>query len=146
MESDKIKDHIYMKILKYAYEHETFTFKEITESLNISEEDLVKYGCEPKIVIHPFKETGGGIDLEKLIISYEGFINYLEYIELNEARESSKTAKELATKSLKRSTLAIIISAFLAIFSIGISIYQINKPTTVIMKPTQFETLLKKME
>ncbi len=55
------------------------------------------------------------------------YFNLLEYEELNEARQQAKDAKKMAI-------IAIFISAFLALASIGFSYYQVTHPQDVIIK------------
>lgn len=75
-------------------------------------------------VLKSISENGG----RKIILSPEYISRYLEYVELQEARENAENATVLATASIERSDKSIklaqkslIVSALLAICSILLS-------------------------
>lgn len=69
------------------------------------------------------------------VLNIEAYFRLLEHTELQEARASSRQA-------LQRSTWAIVISAFLAVASMGAQIYQLNTPANVILSERQVERML----
>lgn len=52
-------------------------------------------------------------------------MNYLDYLELEEARKSSQQAHDAAKKAQNTALFAIIISATLALFAVILQLYQI---------------------
>ena len=110
--------HKYIEILEYCYEHETFTRRQIAEHFNLTDLEVKQYVID--FVSRDISCDLGVNDPECVFrMRTESFLNYLDYIELKEARASSKSAKSLAIK-------AMAISAFLALGSIGLTIYQMN--------------------
>ncbi len=133
-----LEQHLYLKILKYAFENDVFTEKEMCEAIGFSNKQFIKYVQRGKIA-EDITNIEGTKNAQKWRISYDAFLNYLEYIELNEARGSSKSAKKLAL-------LAIGISAVLALSSIVISLIQLFNPTTVKINDSQLNKIVMREE
>jgi hypothetical protein len=109
--------HKYIQALEYAFKNESFTEPEATEALKLNAGEFGRYIrsgiAEPALGPVPLHAD------QKWVMTSAALMNYLEYIELKEARESSAQAKYI-------SIWAIGISAFLAISSISISLYQLT--------------------
>jgi len=131
-----ITEHNYIKILEYAYKTKVFTESEICKALNLSKSGFESY-VRGSIAQYDLEQATGSE--QKWVMGYEAFLNYLEYIELKEARDSSRQAKTI-------SIWAIIISGFLALSSIGISLYQLNKSSQVIIENKEFEVISNSIE
>lgn len=119
-------DHIYLKALRYAFDNSEFTQPELKNKINLPSTEFDKLTGE----IWTETQTKNDNDQALYRIIYSAAINYLEYQELQEARQSSKTAKKLAIG-------AIIISSLLALSSIVISIYQLCHPATIRIEQKQ---------
>lgn len=72
---------------------------------------------------------------EKSYLNSDSYFKLLDHEELRHAEESSREAKKWAV-------IAIVISAFLALFSILLSWYEITHPTEIYINETQFEELV----
>ena len=119
--------HTHIKALEYAYKTKAFTRSEAEEAIGLSgnEFDRIVAGA----VAHhtPGQPKGISSTDAKWSMGSDALMNYIEYIELQEARKSSADAKIL-------SIIAIGISAFLALASICVSIYQLTSIPTVEVK------------
>ena len=131
-----ITEHNFVNILEYAYKNKVFTQKELCDALCITDEDFKWYQGNDRIVYADRNRVSGE---KQWTMSYEAFLNYLEYIELKEARASAEQAKNMAM-------WAIAISAFLAVFSIAISMYQLNTSSITHIERKQVEGLSKRMD
>lgn len=131
-----ITEHNFVNILEYAYKNKFFTQKELCDALCITDEDFKWYVGNDHIAYRDRNQVSGE---KQWTMSYQAFLSYLEYIELKEARASAEQAKNM-------SMWAIAISAFLAAFSIVISIYQLNTSSITHIERKQIEGLSKKMD
>ena len=131
-----ITEHNFVNILEYAYKNKLFTQKELCDALCITDEDFKEYVGHYHIIRRNRNQVNGKA---QWTMSYEAFLNYLEYIELKEARASAGQAKNM-------SMWAIAISAFLAVFSIVISIYQLNTSSITHIEHKQIYGLTKRMD
>jgi hypothetical protein len=131
-----VTEHNFVNVLEYAYKNKFFTQKELCDALSITDEDFKWHVGNDHIAHYDRNQISGE---KQWTMSYEAFLNYLEYIELKEARASAEQAKNM-------SMWAIAISAFLAIFSIVISIYQINTSSITLIERKQVEGLSKRMD
>ncbi len=111
-EMDDISQHPIMRGLKFACENESFKPQEFWEVTGLIDD---YYGRETLMNIVESNCIIGKGDNDTLTVNYEAFINYLEYIELKEARTSSKRAMRIAIA-------AIMISILIGIISIVVSL------------------------
>ena len=125
-----LEQHKFLKILHFAYNNSTFTEKEICKDLNLT---WTEFKTQVAGIAHHDPNHDGTGD-QKWTISYDAFINYLEYIELNDARRSSKIAIRIAI-------VAIGISILSTCVSIHYSRKQLERPTKI--EQMQFETIEK---
>jgi hypothetical protein len=137
------QNNFYLKIAEFGYDHsDGFTEEELKEYLRKYFEwneykekiirdtlmDAVRNGAESHNRddgINPSRDTMfvfmgardvDGINTSIFTLTYDAFFNYVDYLEFQEAIKSSETAK-------KHALWAIAISAFLALTSICIQIY-----------------------
>ena len=125
------KDDIYIAILKYGKVNleEGITKNGLLVYLRAKGYDTTERGfnvCVASMMFcNHFARVGGKMSdwnsVDEHYLRMDAYFKFLEYEELNEARISSKRA-------LGRSTSAIVISAILAVFSIIVSIWQLNSP------------------
>ena len=132
-----VTNNRYIEILRYVYETPSFTESDICKALDLTTDELKYYvtGASQIAIKAPEQKAG---EEKKLTMNYEALLNYLEYLELKEARASSTQAKLL-------SIIAITISAILAAISIGISIYQINMSSIVTINHKQADSMKESM-
>ena len=121
-------DHKLLKALKYASENSEYTQDQISQAAGFTAEEFRRYGTAISDVVPGQGDPAEG--QRRYQISAEAFMNYLEYIELEEARQSSKTATLIAIG-------AILISALLAIASIAIALVQALGPNVVEVQEAQ---------
>jgi len=120
-------EHKYIQILKYAYENKVFTKSQMVEAIDITDNDFAQY-VNDNIAKSDENSNQGLKSYDKNIkwtMSYEAFINYLEYIELKESRADSKQARAEAKQATRWAIAAMVVSATLAITSIGLSLCQL---------------------
>ena len=107
-------ESFYIRILKYAYEHEDFTLNEMVEELNLTLEQktrLIKQIHEGSLFTHPwtsFSVSDGADKNYKLNISIEDHFRLIEYIELQEARKASRKATYFASAALLLSAITAL--------------------------------------
>ncbi|MBT6049643.1 MAG: hypothetical protein HOG49_22820 [Candidatus Scalindua sp.] len=137
------KDDLYIAILKHGYDkiREGVTYNDVRKHLMGLGHDV---GPEPKegasLCFRLFQENfsdpmgqGRGVTVETTcFINMDAYFRYLEYIELKEARSSSKTATYFAI-------IAITISIIAMGFSIYFSYKQLISPTKI--EAAQFEKI-----
>lgn len=104
--------HRYLEFLEYVNERESFTQTEACEHLGIKPPDFDRYIMP---IAQLIKTTIRGPEEPDWEMTYEAWLNYLEYIELKEARESSKLAYWMAL-------IAILISTGMALIQIVIAV------------------------
>lgn len=129
----------FIRILRFAYKHQTFTKAEIMKEFGLHEEEFSRYRGAPGRSVDDRgiyrqiaeQDHGGPESAKKFEITYTACMNYLEYVELEHSLKSSKQAKWIAI-------FAIIISSVLALGSIGI---QLAVPTAVRIDDTQLQEL-----
>lgn len=128
-----LQDHLYLRILRFAYENDNFSEKEICKALPLTEDEFERF-VRGTIAHHaPDDENDKKETAEqRWTMNHGAFINYLEYIELNEARKSSKRATIIAI-------FAILLSAISMFISIYFSKKQLETPTKI--EKTQFELI-----
>ena len=129
--------HKYIEILEYAFKTKEFTKSEAEQALGLTDEEFDRY-IPGNVANHAPNGSESG-ENQKWMMHQEAFINYLEYIELNEARQSSKEAKKL-------SLFAIGISAILALASIVISVYQLSTTPIIQIDSQQVTNLSNKID
>jgi hypothetical protein len=91
----------------------------------------------PFILLEKLKNENENKDKCKYALSYEAYFNYLDYLELVEARKTSEEAK-------KQSTLAIWIAIITLLCSIIFSVWSIVSPITI--EKHQYRNLIKSMQ
>jgi hypothetical protein len=137
------KDDLYIAILKHGYDkkQEGATYKSVKEHLenlgyvfNTVDMDQLYHRLFHQVFSHPKgKELARQVNQETICyMEMDAYFNYLEYIELKEARRSSKRATWFATG-------AIVISIVAMGVSIYFSIKQLKSPTKI--ETTQFEKI-----
>ncbi len=118
------KDDLYIAILKYGKEHlqEGVTSEDLIKFLEHKKYEYQYDGYMFKgIFLDVFRKPTGTVGGRNLcFMKMEAYFQLLEYEELKEARQSSKTATWIAI-------VAIIISAGLAFASIILGLVQIFK-------------------
>lgn len=124
---DELKKHRFIKFFEFAINTKEFTWNEAKNSCNLSEKELKSFR-DGDVIIRASNNSNN------FCLSPEGLLDYLDFLELNQANVSAKKAKRLAI-------IAIFISALLAAFSILLSIYQMTKPSQVILETQQFEEI-----
>ena len=139
------EEHKYLKALKYGYEHPDFTLEEITEAtgVSISGLNLMLQQHPGKPIQHTdYKEGEAKQKIYQL--TFEAVMSHLEYIELQEARQSAQDAKAQAHVALLQSKRAMYISALLAVGSIILGVYGqfSHGPTQVAITRSQMEGLM----
>jgi len=121
----------YLKVLKYAYNHNSFTEKNMRAKITLSDDEFNRFVLQI-ICVHPK-------DNKKYVIRYNAFIDYLKYLELEQAKQSAEDAK----KTANRAKWLAIISIIFAFITIGLSIFfsikQLNAPMKI--EKMQFETI-----
>ncbi|MFA6285158.1 MAG: hypothetical protein WC643_01350 [Parcubacteria group bacterium] len=134
----KEEDSIHLRAVKYGYLHPNgFSYKGIAHhySKRSAEWEVVKeflhVARNNKDAglnhITPFvllQRNGSAIDDSIFVLSYEAFFNYLDYLELQQARKSAKDANFYARIAIGIAALAFIMSALL-------SLWQINHPIKI---------------
>ena len=110
----KEKSALLIRILEYCYQKEIFTLNDINDSLELSVNDLNyvhkirtdnKVAHQNEILVLDSKVDGGNYMTDNYRLSVGATFQYLDFVELKEARISSKTAKT-------QSFWAIIIALF----------------------------------
>lgn len=138
IKQEKEEDSIHLRAVKYGYEHPNgFSYKSIAHhySKRLAEWEVVKeflhVARNNKDAglnhITPFvllQRNGSAIDDSVFVLSYEAFFNYLDYLELQQARKSAKDANFYARIAIGIATLAFVMSALF-------SIWQINHPIKI---------------
>lgn len=125
--------HKAIKYREFAYNHDTFTKGQIKREFGI---DNQEFDHRIRVVIGTLiPRQNEDIPEDDLLwrMNDEALFEYLEYKELNEARQSSKSA-------LARSTTAICISILIAAISIGVQF--LPKPE-VVLSETQYSGITK---
>ena len=125
-------DHKQLRALKYAFVNDEYTQDEISQAAGLTVAEFRRYGTAISVAVAGQGDVAEG--QRKYQISPGAFMNYLEYVELEEARQSSKTAKRLAIG-------AILISAVLAIASIAIALIQAMGPNVVEIQESQVDEI-----
>ena len=107
-------DHLYMRVLKYCYEREMFTKREAKEHFGFDDSRFRRYiGGFCNITVGcPQGEHEPDSTWE---ITSEAYLNYLDYLELHEARVSSRNAKWLAIVAIGLSVLATSSSIYFSL-------------------------------
>ena len=151
-----VEKNIYIKTTEFAIQkgREGISYNELREYLLKSDLEYIDKYPESFIIWffayfqHPKAtwlanrfETGQGIttrnNLEKefqkfysskVYLSYKGHMEYIEYIELDEARKSSQEAHRDATKAFHLARFALWVSASLALVSIVLQIWSFLFP------------------
>lgn len=121
----KKKKLFFIKIIEYGIKKglKGVTFQEIKELLlkeGIDENDINKFLIEAfsEIFLNDQQRRYGITHSQTYYLTAESYFRFLEYQELQEARKAAKEAHRIAI-------IAIAISGFLALFSVGIQVYQI---------------------
>ena len=109
------KNNIYIKALKYGTKHETFSLNDLTESLNLTNEQKTRLSLQisQRVIFH-FDSTRSYYrpDTDTLSMSVEDTFRLLEYTELKEARRSSKVATYFASAALVISIISTLASIY----------------------------------
>ena len=109
------KKGIYIRALEFASERDTFTIQELSKALKLTDEQKYRMATQvwEKEIFHHNRSNYMGEYEEKeinLSMSVEDEFRLLEYIELHEARASSKHATYFATAALIVSIIATVFS------------------------------------
>lgn len=122
--------NIYIDILKIGSENfQGFTKVELEEKLKEKGYDFSANSDYEKILVSIFYDAfvvpghGNASMQNKNVLKMDAYFNYLEYVELQEARQSAKEAKSLSIKALWISAILAGASILLSIISIC---FQIN--------------------
>ena len=120
-------NHLYIRILKYANEHNEFTYNELTKNINL----IPKSGDDNALMMQIargelFISSWGASFTNKckqdrnikLNMTVTDKFRLLEYTELKEARESSLSATKQARNALWVSIVALLISIGFSIFEV----------------------------
>jgi hypothetical protein len=147
--SKKIHESIHLRAVKYGYERPNgFSYEKIEKhySNRVDEWEVVKESLQEAINnklqagitrVTPFvllQRPAGDIKGYIFTLSYEAYFNYLEYLELVEARQNSR-------QSFWLSFIAIVLSLITLSASIYYSNKQIDSPAKV--DENQFQQLLR---
>lgn len=114
-----------IRVLKWATLQEEFTFQQLCKAVLLSEkeqEQLKRLIHDKSLLFHSHTSfyssvARPGSDI-KLFASAEDHFRFLEYVELNEARESAKDANRKALFAIWIAILSTVVSIFLSILSI----------------------------
>ena len=116
--------HRYIDILRFAFEHRSFTKNAIMEKLDLTDDEFQRYVVGNVASHDPDCSLDVKDPKRTWRMNPESFLSYLDYLELEQAREASKSAKNTAI-------WAISISAVLALFSIVLALYQVSTTPSV---------------
>lgn len=149
LKKEKIKDSIHLRSVKFGYESPNgFSYAKIEKhySKRVEEWEVVKESLQEAVNnklqaginrVTPFvllqRPAGSDIRGYVFTLSYEAYFNYLEYLELVEARQNSR-------QSFWLSFVAIVLSLITLSASIYYSNKQIDSPTKI--DRGQFDQLL----
>lgn len=128
------RQDIYIKAIMYGSQRDTFTIQDITEHLDLTKEQEFRLAFQIKnkeIFYHDRSNYLEGYDQGESInlsLSVEDEFRLLEYIELKEARASSKQATWFASAALVVSILTAFLSTYFSYKSLN---SEINYPETV---------------
>jgi hypothetical protein len=109
-----LKGHKYLKLLEHGAANPTFPKSYISQYLNLSDDEingLLKAGAIQQ-------SYEGPSDQNYYRIGFDAYVNYLEFIELEQAYRSSRQASKIAIS-------AVVISGVLALISIGLNVAEI---------------------
>lgn len=110
----RIEDHKIFKALKYGLDHSEFSQEEISKAVGLTTEaDWSSFRSAVNLVDR---------NNDLYTLEYEAIINYLEIIQLQEARQSSKDSLRVATNSVRLVVVAMVISAGLAITNLAVAL------------------------
>ncbi|MBB1292208.1 hypothetical protein [Pseudoalteromonas sp. SR41-4] len=122
--------NLMIRVLEWATKQEQFTFQELCAALDLSEVERHQL----KLLIHhksllfhnhgTFYSSVDNADI-KIFASAEDHFRYLEYVELKEARKSSKDAN---TKALVAISIAVVSTLTSIVMSIAAMKSDINVP------------------
>lgn len=135
---EKEEDSIHLRAVKYGYLHPNgFSYKAIAhhyskrpaewevvkEFLHVAQnnKDAGLNHTTPYVLLHRYATS---IEESVFVLSYEAFFNYLDYLELQQARKSAQDANFYARVAIGIATLAFIVSVIF-------SIWQINHPVKI---------------
>ena len=128
--------HKYIEILEYAFITKEFTKSEAEQALGLTDEEFDRY-ITGNVANHaPNCDESG--ENQKWMMNQEAFINYLEYIELNEVGSRQRWQKN--------SLFSLCISAILALASIAIGVYQLRTTTIIQIDSQQINNLSNKVD
>ncbi|PHI35986.1 hypothetical protein CBQ28_17130 [Pseudoalteromonas sp. GCY] len=122
-------DNLMIRVLEWATKQTEFSFQELCEHVQLNDTEkkqlvlLINY---KSVLFHnhsAFYTSYNHPDV-KIFASAEDHFRYLEYVELKEARQSSKDAN-------RKAMVAICISIASMILSAGISIYAIKSEINI---------------
>ncbi len=153
----KIEDTKIFKVLKFAAEHEVFAGEELCEGTGFKWGELRDYGARmwtATMGTQPFGvfqrdgifEGEGGTALSgsspdpderehRYRISYPAMMHWLDYVELKEARRSSRIAQWFSTVSIGIAIIAVGMSVWLGIYrsaTVRLDDAQLERITTAI--------------
>lgn len=119
---DKKEEKLYIKILLWLYERqeEAFTLQEVTDKFGLSKEKVTWFtkvfqtihDSDRKLIEHINSDYDS---VKKFILNEKGFANAIDYIELQEARASSRKALWFAGTSM-------VIAIVVGLVQIGVQI------------------------
>lgn len=145
---EQAEKSLYVRLLKYAFEHESegknIDKEKAAGVLGVASSELDRFYAR---VFQQDKRSGGARMLP------DAFVAYLEFLEakasedrikqaetqftktiakmnqrIAQAENHSRTATNIATKAVRVATWAVFVTVLFALVSIGLSVWQINKP------------------
>lgn len=148
----KESKNLYIRIAKFAANsHEGFSATELKDALNLNEWEVrivdeyirnalmngnyngAEIGMQSTLDTMFFAIERG--ETAKFIIKYDAYFNYMDYLELQAAKQTSIDANKNANKALCWVVITFISTIILTLISIGVSFHQANKqinnPTTL---------------
>lgn len=145
-------DGIHVRAVRYGYERPNgFMYKEVEKWYNKRDKEwqIVKKflndafdnftrGLNRETPYILLEQLGNmNADESKFILSYQAYIQYFEYEELQQAREDSKLAQKLSRKALFIAFLTLVITFIASLVSIYISVKQNNSSIIIDSKQCQ---------
>lgn len=152
-------NNLYIKLFEFANKYpQGFNYPTLIKEVSLEEWEIKitqqylsnacknhdRSGGTYPILESPFITTYFGGDYYgadcKYTLSYDAYFDYLDYIELKEARKWSVEAKIQSKKAIAIAIWTLVISIILSIFSITCSIWQIN--SSVRINQNQFNDIV----
>lgn len=124
------------RVIEYGMKHQYFTLLELYRDLNLSENDrdyvwnvltgnrTVASQYDHILAVAKYNDSKGvfrdvAVEDDTFALIPSTIFNYMDYLELVEARENAKQARETANKAHRTSIAAIIISIAIGLVQIA---------------------------